>query len=390
MSAGPRIVIVGAGAAGLSTALHAARLGARSVIVVERDYPASGSSGRSAGIFNRQTPNALELELRAHSVSFLETLTSRGLPLVRNGYVRIARTDDDLKRFAQTLERQRELGIADTRVIDRDELAQLVPGMVVDDFVGGLYGPSDGHLDGHLLCQTYLEWATELGVELRPRTRVVGVDMRARAITVHTSGGALDCDVLVNAAGAWADEVAALAGLRMPIANQRHKVCIAHLPAPFATPVPAVNTYMPGSGGGLALYFRQETPSTILTGLHSHGVVDADELVDPDSASTAVDLDYVELLAEQLSERLPLWDLRLQAGWAGLYPISPDGRFQVGPYTREPRVIAAGGLGGVGLTSSPAVGRLAAEWAVTGEATSLSAAADLLPERASLAAGTRA
>jgi sarcosine oxidase subunit beta len=379
---GPRVVVVGAGAAGLSAALHAAELGGERVVVIDRSHPASGSSGLSAGIFNRQTPNLLELELRCFSVEVFGRLERAGeLPLERSGYVRVARDEGDMDSFALAVQAQHRLGVTDAQLLDRGALARMLPWMETRDCAGALWGPSDGHLDGHLLCAAYLARATALGVELRTRTRLVGADVRGESLLLSTDRGSLECDVVINAAGPWAAQVAAHMGARMPIVNQRHRVCIAHLPAPVAGPLPAVNLYVPGSGE-LGLYFRPEGPSRLLTGLHAHEIVDDGAPVDPDDYGRAVELDYLEAVAEKLAARLPGWpELRLEPGWAGLYPVSPDGLFQVGPAAEEPRMIAAGALGGVGLTVSPAVGRLAAEWAILGKASSFDFAERLAPRR---------
>jgi sarcosine oxidase subunit beta len=90
----------------------------------------------------------------------------------------------------------------------------------------------------------------------------------------------------------------------------------------------------------------------------------------------------MEAVAERLARRLPgLADARLTGLWAGLYPLSPDGAPAVGPYERQPTVVAVAGAGGSGLQSSPALGSIAAEWIVYGEPRTIPAAAGLLPDR---------
>lgn len=381
-----RVVVVGAGAAGLSTALQLARRDVE-VTVIDKDYPASGSSGLSAGIFNRQTQDQLELELRCQSVEFLEELEAEGrLELVHNGYIRVARSGDDLERFVETIDAQRALGLTDTEVIDLDRMSELVPGMAVEDFAGGLYGPDDGSLDGHLLCGAYLELGEAEGVRFHPRTEILGVDDGpGDSIRIRTGDAQFVCDLVVNAAGGWAPRVAALLGIEMPVHNERHQVCIAHLGRPLSVLPPAVNSYVPGSGAS-ALYFRPESTDRLLVGLHSHEVLGG-ESSDPDNFGRGVDFDYLEQVAEQLQSRLPgMSDIRLEDGWSGLYPISPDGLFQVGPHPADPRMVCAGGLGGVGLTVSPAIGMIAAEWIADGTAKAFAAADRLLPGRSGLSA----
>ncbi len=146
--------------------------------------------------------------------------------------------------------------------------------------------------------------------------------------------------------------------------------------------MPEVMDYSPAEGRS-GLYFRHETFDMFLGGLHSEEAVHP--VVDPDDWFEGVEQGYLEQLAELLPHRLPtLAGARLGDGWAGLYPVSPDGRPQVGPCPENTSVIAACGVGGYGIQVSPIVGRLAAEWIAFGEARSLPEAGELLPGRPSL------
>jgi sarcosine oxidase subunit beta len=384
---GARVVVVGAGAAGLATAAELAAAGA-AVTVVEADNVATGSSGRSAGVFNRQTPNAIEQALRCFTVDVLTDMERAGeLPLERTGYVRVAGDGLDLERLREAAERGRALGVTDARLIDAEELGRVVPGMKVDDLAGGLYCPSDGHLDGHLLCAAYLARARAHGAELRSRTRVVALELDRDGVRVLTTGEPLRCDVVVNAAGAWAAEVAALAGVELALVNQRHEIAIVHLPEPMDPPIPMVNTYVPGSARK-GLYFRSEGRDRLIVGSHAHEVLPAHAVAGPDDYERQVTFEFLEEMAAGLTHRLPEWHgLRLEPGWTGLYPTSPDALPQVGPHGAAPHLVTVGGLDGTGLTLSAAVGRLAAEWALDGEGHAFDFADALLPDRPSLAPG---
>ena len=382
---GPAVVVVGAGAIGLSAALHAAELGA-SVLVIDKDRPASGSSGLSAGIFNRQAIDPLDVEIRVRAERFLTALErEHGLPLVRAGYVRVAYTEEHLRSYQRSLAVERELGVDDARILSRQELRRLVPDLACDDLLGGLYGPSDGHLDGHLLCNALLERGAARGVEYRFRARLLGREKGSRRPhRLVTTGGESECDVVVNAAGAWAPQVGQILGAPAPVVSQRHQVCIVRLAAPLPYAMPTLQFYVPGAKSA-ALYFRGEGPSQLLAGLHSHDILDAGG-EDPDAYRRHVDEDYAELVTWLLLERLPaLPDLRLAGGWAGLYPISADGRPQIGPYRSMPSVVSAAGGGGVGLTLGLVYGQLAAEWAVLCEPRTVPGASVLVPDRPSLA-----
>jgi glycine/D-amino acid oxidase-like deaminating enzyme len=376
-----RIAVVGAGAIGLSTAVRAAELGA-TVTVLDRATPAAGSSGLSAGIFNRQAVDPVDVEIRVRAERFLSTLErDQGLRLARDGYVRVAYHDDHLRAYERSLAVERELGVEDARLLDRAGLQRLVPELRCDDLAGGLYGPSDGHLDGRLLCDALVERGESLGVTHRFRAAVLDAEERAGGgFDLRTEAGPVPCDVVVNAAGAWAPAVGELLGAPAPIVAERHQICVIRPAAPREVTMPTVQLYVPGMQGE-ALYVRGEGPERLLAGLHSHDVVHGVPS-DPDRYRPTVDDAYAETIAGLLLDRLPgLQKPALAGGWAGLYPLSPDGKPQIGPYRSRPPVVAACGGGGVGLTLGLVYGRLAAEWAVLGEPRSVPAAARYLPER---------
>jgi sarcosine oxidase, subunit beta len=368
VSSGPRVVVVGGGVAGLSAAMHCARLGARSVTVLERKQLAAGSSALSAGIFNQQTADPADQEMRSASIRVLEDLEARGLlTLHRCGYLRLARSAEQWRSAHGTFA---HLTDPNARLVTTAEVAALVPGMRVDDVHGAMYGPRDGHVDGAELCQAYLAVAREHGAELRQWTEVTGMTARHGQRIVHTAEGDFAADVVINAAGPWFDRVGALLGCQVPLANERHQIAIIAVPSLAGQAIPTVQTYFPGEGEK-ALYLRPEGPGQFIGGLHSYETHGASE--DPDGFRRSMDDDYLEDLAERLLDRFPGWeDATLRPGWTGLYPLSPDGRYVIGPHPNDEQVIALGGLGGVGLTVSGSTGSLAAEWAVNGRASSVS------------------
>jgi sarcosine oxidase subunit beta len=379
---GPRIAVIGAGAAGLSTALSAAQLGARSVTVIDKSHAGEGSSGLSAGVFNRQTFDGADLEMRRYSLKVFDAMESTGrLELYRTGYIRVARTQEQLERIRATVSK---IDDGTSLLITAVEIADKVPGMRTDDIAGGMYGPLDGHLDGPGLCAAYLAAGKDLGVVYRPRCEVLEADMSGAEVTLATSQGAIEADVVVNAAGAWLAHVSSLLGTNASTYNQRHQIGQVRVPSLAGHDIPMIQMYFPGSGDA-GVYIRPEgAPGNFIAGAHTYELLDKPE--DPDKFSRGVDEAFLESLAMGLMERFPGWeDASLTGGWSGLYPNSHDGQFLVGPHRSDPRVITVGGLGGMGLTVSAAVGRLGAEWAVLGQASTFGFADTLLPDRAAAA-----
>jgi sarcosine oxidase, subunit beta len=383
----PRIAIIGAGTAGCGCARRAAELGASEVILIDRETPAAGSSSRSAGVYNAQTIDPLHIEIRVRARELLFRLNDAGkLPLAKIGNLRPGRTEDDLAAFAAAIDLQRELGADDGQLLDPAGIKRIIPDLNLDGISGGLYGPNDGHLDGYLLCTAMVDEAKEHGARLLSQARVTGHSRRKGEHVLQTTQGEVVCDVVVNAGGAWAGQIGEMLGHPAGIKPQLHEVIQVKLPRHLGYDVPMVNTYVPGQAGE-GIYFRQDGPDSMIAGLHSYEAVEGLDVADPDAFGPSEGDDYLVKVATLVSERLQVEGMGFKYGWCGLYPISADGQFQVGPYAADPSVVAVAGMGGVGVVSGTILGALAAEWIVLGKPTTLSAATVecLLPDRSDLA-----
>lgn len=375
---GPLVCVIGAGALGLSSALELARRGVGGVVAIEARHVAAGSSGLSVGLVETQYLQRLDIELRVRSMqAFTRLQREYGLRVVRNGYLRLGHGEDAPAAFARSVEIQRELGVGDARVLDRAQVARLVPDMRVDDVSAGLWGPSDGYLDGKLYCELLAELAVAAGVKLRLDCELLTAQQRdGGGLLLQTSEGALECDVAVDAAGPWAGKVAELLGCQVELIPQRRQACEVKLTRELSYTMPSVVDYTPGSGLQ-GVYFRHESPGRLIAGLHSDEPLGGG--VDPDDYARGADEEFLEALARALSHRLPnLGDSWLGGGWAGLYPMSTDGRPLVGPALGCASVIVVGG-GGAGIQISPALGELVADWVLHGEPRALAGAEVLAP-----------
>jgi sarcosine oxidase subunit beta len=367
------VVVVGAGALGLCTAYHLTELGVTDVTVLERRHVASASSGLSVGIIETQYLDPLAIEVRVRSMELFNRLP---LEITRNGYLRLARTDEDLEAFERSVEVQRELGVRDARLVDRDGLSRVVPDLECGDLAGGLFGPSDGYIDGHLYCSLLADLLRDRGVTILAPAELIEA---SGAHVLVTTRGRVECDVVVNAAGAWAPRVGELLGAPVRVLPQRHQALVAHLPRELDYVMASVMDYIPASGE-VGLYFRHESSSSLIAGLHTEEALH--DIVDPDDYGRGSEHEFMDEVARRLAHRLPsLSGARLAGLWAGLYPISPDGLPIVGPHRAQPTVVAVAGGGGSGLQSSPALGLIAAEWIVHGESRTIPGATSFLPDR---------
>lgn len=376
----PTVAVIGGGVAGLSTALAAAELGCE-VTVIERDSLGSGSSSRSAGIFNICTTEPLQVEVRVRTRELLERFErENGLPLKRIGYLRLARSEAHVEMLEGVIDLQRELGAEPAELVEAGRLREVVPDLRTDDLLAAIYNPSDGCLDGPTLCGVFAERAEAAGATLIEGTRVVGVERANGRHRLLTADDPVEADVVVNAAGAWATQVGDLLGHALPLVNQAQEVIEVDLPAAVDYTVPMVQEYIPG--GEQATYFRQNGEGGMIAGMHSYSALEEGS-ADPETYEAAASWETQGAVAERVGSRLQVDGLGFRPGWRGLYPVTTDGEFAIGPYEADPTVVACGGFGGQGLTSS-SLGRVTAEWIVFGEPRSFPAASAWLPDRPGL------
>jgi sarcosine oxidase subunit beta len=351
-----------------------AEQGAR-VTVIDAQSIASGSSGRSVGVVGTQLTDPFEIALRVQSVRRIRQWESEGLHFNHIGYLRLARTEKQMQLFARSVEIQREAGI-ESRVYRADELQQLVPHISSEGLAGGIFGPDDGFLDPHEMCTFLAEKVKGLGsrvlqyCELQEATRV------ADGYRLETSKGPIDCDFVVNAAGAWASKAAGLLGQVLHIHPERHEALAIHLDAPLPYTMPMVMDLVNGEGTGLN--FRHEKPGELIAEIHK---VNSPLPEDPDSYNEQCEEGSKIMLAELLLERVPdLPGARLGRGWAGLYPVTADHKPFVGPVDpANPRLITAAGAGGYGIQLSPVIGLIVADWVLRGAPTSVPGSEKLAP-----------
>jgi D-arginine dehydrogenase len=348
-------VVVGAGFAGAATARYLVRAGVRRVVLLEREAtPGRHASGLNAGMARQNSIPPRLLPLAVEGIAALRNAVSdEGIPLFRRTGSLILGDAEAEAGLREGLPRMHAQGLGG-EWLDAESVATRVPVVRGGSFAGGVYCPDDGVVEIGAALQHLLRLATTGGTALLTGQTLTGIEkLGGRIHAVRTDRERIEAPLLVNAAGAWAGAVAALAGAEpVPLRPcRRHLVVSAPLPevdpeGPFVWDV------------SHELYFRPERPGLLLS------PCDEDEW-SPGAAPS--DPAALELLAQKLTDHYPgLATVRPLRSWAGLRTLTPDGGFVIG---RDPRVegfVWCAGLGGHGMTVAHAAGRLAAEAACGG------------------------
>ncbi len=370
------VAVIGAGSLGMSSAFNLAQRGVK-VTVLDQDHIASGSTGRSVGVVGTQHVDPFEILIRVHSIRQMKGWRSRGLGFRAIGYLRLGRSERDIALFEKSIAMQREHGITSPRVLDTADIRKLVPHMNTDGLAGGLFGPDDGFIDPHLMCNLLAGMVREAGGVVKQRCGLLAAERAGSGYRLITSGGNIACDGVVIATGAWAAQTAALFGKTLNVVPERHEAITIRLSQPLDYVMPMVMDLVQG-GGGTGLNFRHDKPDELITEIHK---VAPGKGEDPDAYNEQINEETKSALAELLLERVPdLPGAGFGRGWAGLYPKTPDGRPFVGPFSAdEPMLVAAAGGGGYGIQLGPVIGRLAADWLTEGRPATIPEAHILQP-----------
>ena len=342
-------IVIGAGIAGASTAAWLAR--SRSVLLLERESsPGYHTTGRSAALFAATYGNATIRCLTAASRPFLEA-PPRGFAdhplLAPRGCLFLGRADQAGSLAAMA----RELGEGACRWLDAEDVVRRVPVLRHGYAAGGLLEPDAMDIDVHALHQGFLRLARTEGAVVRTDAGVDAVTRRGGFWEVRCGGLIHRGAVLVNAAGAWADEVARMAGAApVGLAPLRRTAILLDPPAGMRPDAwPAV------IDADEQFYFKPDAGKILAS--------PADETPSPPCDAQPEELD-IAICVDRLQQAADIPVRRVGHAWAGLRCFVADRTPVIGFDPGVPGFFWLAAQGGYGIQTAPACGRLAAALAL--------------------------
>ena len=351
------VVIVGGGAHGLAIAYELARRGVRRVAVLEKGYLGAGGSGRNTTIVraNYRTPEGVAFYREAlRRYEGLGEELDYNLLFSQQGHLTLAHADRAVIVAHERAEVNRLLGV-DSRVIYPDEIGRLCPPLDLSDrpafpIMAALYHPPGGVIRHDAVVWAYARQADRLGVHLHPGTEVTGIVVEGgRVGGVRTSRGDVSAPVVISAVAGWTSEVAAMAGVRVPIVTHPLQAFVTEPLKPFLHVILVSAT--------LHVYISQTDRGEVLIG---------SEIEPYSSYSQASTLDFLEVTAHHALELLPmLGRVRLMRAWGGLCDVTPDYSPIMG-LTDVEGFLIDGGWGTYGFKATPVVGSSIADLVVDG------------------------
>lgn len=404
------VVIIGSGIVGSSVAYHLAQAGCTNVLVLEREaHQGKGSTGKSMGGVRAQFATPVNIQMSKYSIDFFskfDEVVGHPADYRAHGYLFCATNEKHLAYLKANRERQNVLGVTNVEWVTPEDIVKMVPQLRVDDILGGTFCPTDGFVDPHSVMMGFMLNAREKGVRLWLDTQVMGIQvdtgsagdspaparrglaenrnsessgkaqpfstserhsredageapalpvLQSRRIAgVQTSRGFISTRVVVNAAGAWAAEIAKMAGAELPVEPLRRQLVptepFDQLPRRF----PMVIDMSTG------FHFRREGKGILLAW---------NDPKETPGFKTEFDASFVEKILTHAASRVPVLaeaEVNPRRAWAGLYEMTPDHHAIIGPAPNIEGLYFVNGFSGHGVMHSPASGRITADLVLQG------------------------
>ena len=364
-----RVVIVGGGVGGASIAWHLAERGCTDVLVLERSEITSGSTFHSAGLVGQLRGSLPLTRMMMHSVDLYRRLEVEGEETGRSpgwrevGSLRIASTAERMEELTRQHGWAKTFGLP-MELVGPGEAHALFPLMDPAGVLGGVWLPTDGYLDPSGLTYALIGGAKDRGVSVETGVRVTGFEVTdGRVRAVLSDHGRVEAEVVVLACGMYTPDVAALAGLHVPIVPMAHQYVV-------TGPLDGVTDDLPQlRDPDNLVYFRRESGGLVLGGYERdpapwsvHGVP-----ADFNNRLLPEDWDRFAPLMASACERVPAAEhadiISLVNGPEG---FTPDNEFVLGESHVHGLFVAAG-FCAHGIAGAGGVGRVMAEWVLDGE-----------------------
>jgi sarcosine dehydrogenase len=364
-----QVVIIGSGIAGSSIAYHLSELGWKEIVVLEQGELISGTTSHPPGLVGQLRSSTSLIRLLMSSVSLYKELNRDGneeAGYTPVGSLRLASSRTRLEELKRQLEVARQAGLP-AELVGPAEAHRLFSIMSLESVEGALFLPTDGSARAPILARAMADRARRAGVTFHAHTQVTGFEMNnGRVRAVLTNQGRVQTEIAVIAAGIWSPRLGRMAGVRIPLVPMQHQFAMTE-------PLPEL-----GGAGSLAnmrdpdnlVYFRQDGASLVIGG-YEHDPAPLEVEAIPNSNNPTImpfDPPRFQPLLEGSYRRIP----RLkQAGLVkqvnGLESFTPDGAFLVGEAPEVRGCWVACGFCAHGVSGGGGVGKLMAEWIVTGK-----------------------
>ncbi len=364
-----KVVVIGGGVAGCSTAYHLAKFGWKDTILLERDVLTSGTTWHAAGLIGQLGSSATITKLRNYSLNLykqLEKETGLSTGLKQNGSLTVATTLErleELKRqvtFAQRFE-------IDAMEVNKEEIKDIYPLINTDDIVGGVFITKDGQADPVGVANVMAKAAKQNGAKIIEKCPVKKILIKNnRIVGVETDYGKIDCEYVVLATGMWSRQIAREIDVSIPLYPDEHFYVLSEPIKEIDRSLPVLRDY------NNCLYLKEDA-GKLLVGVFEPNAKPAftnNHKVPEDFSFGELpeDFDHFEPYLINAMNRIPsLEKSGIRKFFNGPESFTPDTNYLLGETPEVKNLFICGGFNSIGIVSSGGAGKITAEWMINGE-----------------------
>ena len=363
-----KVVVIGGGVAGCSTAYHLAKFGWKDTILLERDQLTSGTTWHAAGLVSQLGPSAAITKIRKYSLELYKKLEkeidfSSGLKL--NGALSIATSQgrwQELKRQATTA----QLFDVNVEVLNIEQIKKIYPIINESNILGGIFMPGDGQADPIGVTNLLAKAARKEGVKIfekSPVKKILKKNGKVAGVTVN--GQNIDCEYIVLATGMWSRQIGEDMGFSIPLYPAEHFYVITEAIKKIPKNIPVLRDFND------SLYLKEDA-GKMLIGIFEGKSIPAFNKSDrvPEDFSYGEfpeNFEHFEPYLEAALKRVPILEKAgIRKFFAGPESFTPDTNTLLGEVPGIKNLFACCGLNSIGIGSGGGVGKVTAEWMMNG------------------------
>ena len=362
-----KVIVIGGGIVGCSTAYHLAKLGAE-VVLLERKKLTSGTTFHAAGLVGQLRTSANITQLLGESVRLYRTLeqeTGLGTGWKMNGGLRLACNQErwtEVKRQATTA---RSFGL-EMHLLTPSEAQKLWPLMQVDDVVGAAFLPTDGQANPSDITQALAKGARMAGAKIFEDAKVLSIAVEKGVIKgVNTGQGYVACEKVVLCGGQWSRDFAKTVGVNVPLVPVEHQYMVTERIEGVTTDLPTLRD------PDRLTYYKEEVGGLVMGGYEHNPIPWAMGGIPKGFHYTLLNsnFDHFEQLMELALGRVPaLEKAGIKTLLNGPESFTPDGNFILGEAPELKNFFVGAGFNAFGIAAGGGAGMALAEWVAKGEA----------------------
>ena len=365
-----RVVIIGGGVIGCSVAYHLTKLGWADVVLLERKQLTSGTTWHAAGLIGQLRASSNMTRLAWYTAELyqgLEAETGLATGMRQVGSISVALTDERLEELLRNAAMARAFNVP-VEEISPSEVKTRYEHLNISGVKGGVWLPTDGQGDPGNIALALAKGARQRGARIAEHTKVTGLARQGRRVMgveylAKDGPGHIACDMVVNCAGMWGQEVGRMAGVNVPLQACEHFYIVSE-PIKGLSQMPVLR--VPDE----CAYYKEDAGKMMLGAFEPvskpwgiSGIPDSFEF-----DQLPEDLDHFEPILEMAVNRMPmLGEAGIHTFFNGPESFTPDDAYHLGLAPEMDNVWVAAGFNSIGIQSAGGAGMALAQWMQDGE-----------------------